>query len=151
MRSPEELIEKIAGKDLRTVQRKIKLCDLTESLLDLVDAKKIPETVAYHIAFLIPENQNILEDLFPAFGCPSESDAQYFKKMQDSNTFNVKTISDYLTTKTKTPKPFKFTEKECSDWFPSNYAGTADDKKKLIKTALELYFEKGRDWFGSKL
>lgn len=141
-KSPEELIEKITGKDLRTVQRKIKLCDLTDPLLDLVDAKKIPETVAYHIAFLIPEHQNILEDLLPAFGCPSETDAEYFKKMQESNTFNVKTVSDYLTAKTKAPKPFKLTEKECINWFPPNYMGTSEDKKQLIKAALELYFEK---------
>lgn len=139
--SAEERMEQITGKNIRTVQRTIKLCDLTDNLLTLIDDKKLPVSVGEKLSFLSVENQNIVEQLICEFGIPSNSDAEFFKMMQEKGNLSYTILAGYMNSKEVQPAPFKLTEKEIRDWFPSTYTGTETDKKNLIKKLLADYFE----------
>lgn len=142
----EEKMEQITGQDIRTVQRTIKLCDLTDNLLMMLDGedkkKKLPTSVGEKLSFLSVENQSIIEQIITEFGVPSLQDAEFFKSLQSSDEFSYSVIAGYMNTRESKPVAFKLTEKETKSWFPADYTGTADDKKKLIQELLEDYFGK---------
>lgn len=135
-KSAETLMEELSGQDIRSVQRTIKLCDLISPLLALVDARKLPTGVAYHLSFLSAESQSILYDLIKTYGTIKPEDAQYFRNLEESGNFNSETACIYMEFR-QPQKPFKLTEKEIRNWFPSTYDG---DKKALIKQLLDGYF-----------
>ncbi len=140
--SAEEQLEALSGKDIRTVQRTIKLCDLNEALQMMVDAKKLSATTAYHLAFLSEENQSVVEQLIMSCSMPSATDAEYFKKLQDQGfTFTLPALTAYMATRSEKTERFRLTEKEMKGWFPATYTGTNAEKKALIQQLLQNYFE----------
>ena len=140
VKSAEEQMEALTGKNIRTVQRIIKLVDLSPALLDLVDAKKIPVNVGYHLSFLTDKNQDAIYQLIEPCGIPTPDDAQYLHKMESDGELNAESAYIYLSTRRQKPPAFKLTEKETKDWFPPSYTGTTDDKKDLIRQLLDDYF-----------
>lgn len=144
--SAEEQLEALSGKDIRTVQRTIKLCDLNEALQMMVDAKKLSATTAYHLAFLSEENQSVVEQLIMSGSMPSAIDAEYFKKLQDRGfTFTLPALTAYMESRFEKKEKFKLTEKEMKGWFPATYTGTNAEKKALIQQLLQNYFETTND------
>lgn len=139
-KSVEEQMEELCGKDIRTIQRIIKLIKLTPALFDLVDTKKIPVNVGYHLSFLSDENQDAIYQLIESCGIPSPDDAQHLHKMEESGELNAESAYIYLSSRKQKPRAFKLTEKETRNWFPPSYTGTADDKKDLIRQLLDDYF-----------
>lgn len=140
--SAETQLEALSGKDIRTVQRIIKLCDLNDALQMMVDAKKLSATTAYHLAFLSEENQSVVEQLIASGSMPSAADAEYFKKLQEQGVaFTPPVLAAYMKTRSEKTERFKLTEKEIRGWFPATYTGTNAEKKALIQQLLQNYFE----------
>lgn len=140
-KSAEEQMEALSGKNIRTVQRIIKLVDLSPFLLDLVDTKKMPVNVGYHLSFLSDKNQDAIYQLIEPCGIPSPEDAQHLHKMEEAGELNAESAYIYLSSRKQKPQAFKLTEKETKDWFPPSYTGTAEDKKDLIRQLLDDYFD----------
>ena len=140
-KSAEEQMEALSGKNIRTVQRIIKLVDLSPSLLDLVDTKKMPVNVGYHLSFLSDKNQDAIYQLIESCSIPTPDDAQHLHKMEEDGELNAESAYIYLSTRRQKPQVFRLTEKETKDWFPPSYTGTADDKKDLIRQLLDDYFD----------
>lgn len=137
-KSAEELMEELSGQDIRSVQRTIKLCELIDPLLNLIDTKKLPIGVAYNLSFLSASDQTIIYNLIESYGSLRPEDAQYFRKLSESQNLTPETASIYMDSRIEKTKPFRLTEKETKEWFPAGFTG---DKKSLIKKLLDDYFQ----------
>ena len=86
--------EKVAGgtgDSARTVQRFIRLTQLEQPLLDMVDEKKIAMNPAVELSYLKPDEQKqLLEAIDLEQSTPSLSQAQRMKKIQPGRAANLR-------------------------------------------------------------
>lgn len=138
--SAEEVLEKLSGQTIRNVQRYIKLCDLNDNLLSLVDDGKIPvATTAYEMSFLSTEQQKLLEQVINEIGVPTHEEIKYIRKIGMNNDLSFDNIKAYIISNKGNKKNSTLFEKEIISFFPKNFKG---DKSALIKKLITNYFEK---------
>ena len=134
--------EKVAdgtGDSARTVQRFIRLTQLEQPLLDMVDEKKIAMNPAVELSYLKPnEQKQLLEAIDLEQSTPSLSQAQRMKKFSQEGRLTFDVMDAILSEEKKPPKThITLTSDKISKYFPKSF--TPEQMEKTIIKLLEKW------------
>jgi len=116
-----DLVAENLDDSARTVQRYIRLTELSPQLQQMVDDKKIAVTPAVELSYLKPEEQALLVDTIESEqATPSLSQAQRIKKLSQEGKLNEDTILDVMTEKKK-PESLTISGDKLRKYFPRSY------------------------------
>lgn len=138
----EARLEALSGQSIRTVQRFIHLCSLSEECLDMLDNKELSFAVAYRMADLSESGQEIVSELIKSGQKITPEDADAFLQMEKEGSFSAMSALKYLSGK-KQPNRLKFTAaqvKRLDAMFPETYEGGPEEKEQLIEQLLAEHF-----------
>lgn len=134
--------EKVAdgtGDSARTVQRFIRLTQLEQPLLDMVDEKKIAMNPAVELSYLKPnEQKQLLEAIDLEQSTPSLSQAQRMKKFSQEGRLTFDVMDAILSEEKKPPEThITLTSDKISKYFPKSF--TPEQMEKTIIKLLEKW------------
>lgn len=134
--------EKVAdgtGDSARTVQRFIRLTQLEQPLLDMVDDKKIAMNPAVELSYLKPDEQKqLLEAIDLEQSTPSLSQAQRMKKYSQEGRLTFDVMDAILSEEKKPPEThITLTSDKISKYFPKSF--TPEQMEKTIIKLLEKW------------
>ena len=98
MSGPEtdEIIAKEMGMSTMKLNRLMKLSEATRSICDLVDEGRLPTSVAYNIAFLMPKHQDTVADLIGINVRVNNEKTGILKKVASTESLTEQKIRDVL-------------------------------------------------------
>lgn len=149
LRSDEKIAEE-TEESARTVQRYIRLTELSPELQQMVDEKKIAMTPAVEISYLKPEEQKLLvETIESEQATPSLSQAKRMKQMSREGTLTDDTMLSVMSEQKKPEKneivlPYDALAK----FFPKNY--TPHQMERMIYKLLENWQKKKQRQHGER-
>lgn len=123
-----------AGESVKQLQRFIRLTELIQPLMDMVDERKIAFNPAVELSYLKPEEQLELMDAMDSEqATPSLSQAQRLKKFSQEGRLSIDVMRAIMSEEKKTveDRSVTFDEKELDEMFPKNFP--RDKRKPLIK------------------
>ena len=134
--------EKVAGgtgDSARTVQRFIRLTQLEQPLLDMVDEKKIAMNPAVELSYLKPnEQKQLLEAIDLEQATPSLSQAQRMKKFSQEGRLTFDVMDAILIEEKKLPQThIMLTSEKIGKYFPKSF--TPEQMEKTIIKLLEKW------------
>ena len=92
-----DIVGKENGESGRQVQRYIRLTELDENILNLVDEGKIAFSPAVEISYLDKEEQNVLLECMKQYqATPSQSQAIYLKKLSQEGNLTTDKIEEVM-------------------------------------------------------
>ena len=143
-----EQIAKDAGTSKDTVKRYIRLTNLIQPILDMVDEERIAFTPAVEISYLQPEEQNMLLSEMEYNDCtPNLSQAQRLKALSMQGLFTKEQLSAIMSEEKANQKErVKIPADRIRKYFPKDYT-TAQIEETIVKLC-EAYHRKrlrGRD------
>lgn len=101
-----DMIGKDNGESGRQVQRYIRLTELIQELLDMVDIGKISFSPAVEISYLTKEEQNLLYCYIQKYDAtPSQSQAIYLKKLSQEGKLTTNKIEEIMSAEKPNQKP----------------------------------------------
>ena len=130
-----DLLAQAADESSRTIQRYIRLTELSPELQQMVDEKKIALTPAVEISYLKPEEQALLvETIESEQATPSLSQAQRMRKLSKLGGLNEDTMLA-LMTEDKKPEKYNLTISgdKLQKYFPRSYT-----PRQMEETILKL-------------
>ena len=130
-----ELLAENSDDSARTIQRYIRLTELTPELQQMVDEKKIGMTPAVEISYLKPEEQQMLLTAIDSEqATPSLSQAQRMKKLSRDGKLNDDTMLDIMMEQKK-PEGYNvvLSADKLRKYFPRSYT-----PQKMEETILKL-------------
>ena len=130
-----EIVAEGSEDSARTIQRYIRLTELSPELQRMVDDKKIAMTPAVEISYLKPEEQALLvETIESEQATPSLSQAQRMKKMSQEGKLTEDTMLSVMSEQKK-PEVDRivFTGDTLRKYFPKSYT-----PKKMEETIINL-------------
>ena len=130
-----DLLAQAADESSRTIQRYIRLTELSPELQQMVDEKKIALTPAVEISYLKPEEQALLvETIESEQATPSLSQAQRMRKLSRLGGLNEDTMLA-LMTEDKKPEKYNLTISgdKLQKYFPRSYT-----PRQMEETILKL-------------
>ena len=130
-----ELLAENSDDSARTIQRYIRLTELTPELQQMVDEKKIGMTPAVEISYLKPEEQQMLLTAIDSEqATPSLSQAQRMKKLSRDGKLNDDTMLDIMMEQKK-PEGYNvvLSADKLRKYFPRSYT-----PQKIEETILKL-------------
>ena len=139
-------MSKETGENAKKIQRYIWLARLSDDLLELVDAKKLPMAQAIDISFLeIKEQQWVLDAINDLHVTPSMEQSAEIKNLSQKQSLEERVVRQILSPKAVKPKPRQVTFKaeRLNDYFPDNYS--EDEIEDIIITLLEEWKRKGEE------
>ena len=92
----DELIAREMGMSTMKLNRLMKLSEATKQICDLVDEGKLPTSVAYNIAFLLPKHQDTVADLIGINVKVNNENTGLLKKVAASESLTEQKIRDVL-------------------------------------------------------
>jgi len=149
LRSDEKIAEE-TEESARTVQRYIRLTELSPELQQMVDEKKIAMTPAVEISYLKPEEQKLLvETIESEQATPSLSQAKRMKQMSREGKLTDDTMLSVMSEQKKSEKneivlPYDALTK----FFPKNY--TPHQMERMIYKLLENWQKKKQRQHGER-
>lgn len=137
-----EILADQAGESRNQIQRYIRLTELTPTILEMVDDKRIAFNPAVELSYLAEEEQNALYETMQSEDCtPSLSQAQRMKKLSQDGRLNVDVIFSILTEEKPNQKEKMTIRRERIDrFFPRDF--TEKQKEDLIVQLLESWYKK---------
>lgn len=140
-KSSEVLAEQV-GESRNQIFRYIRLTELTPSILEMVDDKRIAFNPAVEISYLAEEEQHALYETMQSEDCtPSLAQAQRMKKLSQDGRLNVDVIFSILTEEKPNQKEKMTIRRERIDrFFPRDF--TEKQKEDLIVQLLESWYKK---------
>ena len=143
-----EQIAKDAGTSKDTVKRYIRLTNLIQPILDMVDEERIAFTPAVEISYLQPEEQNMLLSEMEYNDCtPNLSQAQRLKALSMQGLFTKEQLSAIMSEEKANQKErVKIPVDRIRKYFPQSYT-TVQIEETIVKLC-EAYHRKrlrGRD------
>ncbi len=137
-----DVIGRDVGESGRQIQRYIRLTELTPSILEMVDDKRIAFNPAVEISYLAEEEQHALYETMQSEDCtPSLAQAQRMKKLSQDGRLNVDVIFSILTEEKPNQKEKMTIRRERIDrFFPRDF--TEKQKEDLIVQLLESWYKK---------
>ncbi|WP_449267221.1 ParB/RepB/Spo0J family partition protein [Gordoniibacillus kamchatkensis] len=137
-----DIIGREVGESGRQIQRYIRLTELTPSILEMVDDKRIAFNPAVEISYLAEEEQHALYETMQSEDCtPSLAQAQRMKKLSQDGRLNVDVIFSILTEEKPNQKEKMIIRRERIDrFFPKDF--TEKQKEDLIVQLLESWYKK---------
>ena len=130
-----DIVAESSEDSARTIQRYIRLNELTPPLQQMVDDKKIALTPAVELSYLKPEEQAIVvETIESEQATPSLSQAQRMKKLSQSGKLNDDAVLSIMS-EDKKPEVDKivFTSDTLRKYFPKSYT-----PKQMTDTIIKL-------------
>ena len=101
-----DMIGKDNGESGRQVQRYIRLTELIQELLDMVDIGKISFSPAVEISYLTKEEQNLLYCYIQKYDAtPSQSQAIYLKKLSQEGKLTTNNLEEIMSAEKPNQKP----------------------------------------------
>ncbi|MBQ2277369.1 MAG: ParB/RepB/Spo0J family partition protein [Clostridia bacterium] len=149
LRSDEKIAEE-TEESARTVQRYIRLTELSPELQQMVDEKRIAMTPAVEISYLKPEEQKLLvETIESEQATPSLSQAKRMKQMSREGKLTDDTMLSVMSEQKKPEKneivlPYDVLAK----FFPKNY--TPHQMERMIYKLLENWQKKKQRQHGER-
>ena len=127
------------GESVKQVQRFIRLTQLEQPLLDMVDEKKIAMNPAVELSYLKPnEQKQLLEAIDLEQATPSLSQAQRMKKFSQEGRLNFDVMDAILSEEKKPPEThITLTSDKISKYFPKSF--TPEQMEKTIIKLLERW------------
>ena len=118
-----ELLAENSDDSARTIQRYIRLTELSPELQQMVDEKKIALSPAYQLAALTPKEQGLLlETIGSEQTTPSLSQAQRMKKLSQSGELNEDTMLSIMMEQKKPEKnDITLSGEKLRKYFPRSY------------------------------
>ena len=92
----DEIIAKEMGMSTMKLNRLMKLSEATRSICDLVDEGRLPTSVAYNIAFLLPKHQDTVADLIGINVRVNNENTGILKKVASTESLTEQKIRDVL-------------------------------------------------------
>lgn len=138
----DKLIEEITGQSLRTVQRYIRLNNLSDSLLDALDGKKLSFNAAYLASGLDEEKQSIVLRLIQN---DIKVTANSIEEIANEPDSTFESVLQKLEKPPERPSMLSFKKKDIdaiNACFPDDFEGSAEDKLLLIEVLLKEHFHK---------
>ncbi|WP_429847922.1 ParB/RepB/Spo0J family partition protein [Brevibacillus panacihumi] len=137
-----EILADQAGESRNQIQRYIRLTELTPTILEMVDDKRIAFNPAVELSYLAEEEQNALYETMQSEDCtPSLAQAQRMKKLSQDGRLNVDVIFSILTEEKPNQKEKMTIRRERVDrFFPRDF--TEKQKEDLIVQLLESWYKK---------
>lgn len=141
LRSDEKLADSV-GDSARNIQRFIRLTDLINPLLDMVDAKNIAFNPAVELSFLKPEEQHQLLDVIDMEqATPSLSQAQRLKKFSQDGKLTFDVMAAIMSEEKKGEiEKVTLTGDKLKKYFPKTY--TPQQMEETIIKLLETWSRK---------
>jgi len=106
----ETSVAKVAmrcGVDRNQIQRFIRLTELIQPLLDMVDAKKLPLNTGVELSYLSSDNQQIVHEVMAEHKRkPSIEQAKQLRELQNTDSLQPRTVAELL----ETVAPDRFTD-----------------------------------------
>lgn len=125
-----------AGESGRTVQRYIRLAELTEELLGYVDENKLPMVAGEKLSYLKEEEQGWVEGAIGNSGVfPSKVQAEQMKALSDSGELTEGSVYAILVKKEDGNVGVTISAKKIRNYFPPAY--TKEQIEEVIYTLLE--------------
>ncbi len=135
-----DLVGEAAGDSGRTVQRYIRLAELSQELLDYVDAGKIPMVVGEKLSFLDMEGQAwVVNAIADCSTFPSKSQAEQIKALYESGELTDGKVYAVLVKKENSGIGVTISAKKIKDYFPPAY--TKEQIEEVIYTLLKEWKE----------
>ena len=137
-----ELLAESSDDSARTIQRYIRLTELTPELQQIVDEKKIGMTPAVEISYLKPEEQQMLLTAIDSEqATPSLSQAQRMKKLSRDGKLNDDTMLDIMMEQKK-PEGYNvvLSADKLRKYFPRSY--TPQRMEETILKLLDAWLRK---------
>ena len=120
--SRKELSEQ-TGESAVQIQRYIRLTSLIESLLDMVDNKKIPLNAAVELSYISKNGQETIAEYMTKLSkYPSIKQASELRKAAQETELNVGVISDIMQPKNVSKAKITLTESKLRKYFPKEYS-----------------------------
>lgn len=137
-----EILGEQVGESRNQIQRFIRLTELTPSILEMVDDKRIAFNPAVELSYLAEKEQQALFDTMQAEDCtPSLAQAQRMKKLSQDGRLNVDVIFSILTEEKPNQKEQMKIQRERIDrFFPRDFS--EKQKEDLIVQLLEGWYKK---------
>ena len=129
-----DILAENAPDSRNQIQRFIRLTELIQPLMDMVDERKIAFNPAVELSYLKPEEQLELMDAMDSEqATPSLSQAQRLKKFSQEGRLSIDVMRAIMSEEKKTveDRSVTFDEKELDEMFPKNFP--RDKRKPLIK------------------
>lgn len=140
----DELLGQQVGESKDTIRRYIRLTELIQPILDMVDDGKIAMRPAVELSYLSKEEQVVLHDTMELEVCtPSHTQAIKMRKFSEEGRLNEDVIFSILSEEKGNQKEqFRMPRERISKYFsPGTSAKTMED---TIVKALELYRKRER-------
>ena len=132
-----EMIASSLGITGRTVQRYIRLTELIEELLQLIDGKKIAFLIGVELSYLDKTTQKWIYDYLNEGIMISSEQIAELKKRQEEGSLTQATVSAVLMKRPvlKVKRNITINEKKLNSYFPGNYS--REDMENVIYKLLE--------------
>ena len=119
-----DILGKDVGESGRTIQRYIRLTELVNPILDLVDNKRIAFSPAVELSYLTKEEQAELWDIMQQEDCmPSLSQAVRMKKLSQEVKLTPKVIYEVMSEEKANQKPqVRICTERLEKYFPNGYS-----------------------------
>ncbi|MBD5456264.1 MAG: ParB/RepB/Spo0J family partition protein [Lachnospiraceae bacterium] len=125
-----------AGESGRTVQRYIRLAELTEELLGYVDENKLPMVAGEKLSYLKEEEQGWVEGAIGNSGVfPSKAQAEQMKALSEAGELTEGNVYAVLVKKEDGNVGVMISAKKIRNYFPPAY--TKEQIEEVIYTLLE--------------
>lgn len=132
-----------SGDGYKTVQRYIRLNNLTPDLMQMVDDGKLKTTPAVELSYLTPEEQEDFLSYMEEEGCtPSLSQAQKLKAASKESVLTQEKIHEIMSARTPSVKArephLTIAVSKVERYFPKGF--TSDQMQDMIVKLLENYY-----------
>lgn len=137
-----EILGEQVGESRNQIQRYIRLTELIQPILEMVDEKQIAFNPAVEISYLPEHEQQDLYTTMQSEDCtPSLSQAQRMKKLSQDGRLNMDVIFSILTEEKPNQKEkFNIKRERIDRFFPKSF--TEKQKEDLIVQLLESWYKK---------
>jgi ParB family chromosome partitioning protein len=138
-----EIITEQTGESRNQIFRLLRLCELTEILLNKVDARELAFNPAVELSYLSFGEQRAVSDAMEKYGVkPSLSQSVRFKKMKQAGTLTAEVIDAVLSEEKKPSNKMPSGGTHYRKFFPPEYS-----PKQIEAVIVGLL----RDWRASKV
>ena len=139
-RSDERLSEK-SGDSARQIQRYIRLTELIDPLLDMVDNKKLPINSAVELSYLGSKFQSdVAKAIERDETAPSIEQAARIRRLSDSKMLSAKAIDRIMREERRKKRSFTLKEDMLNQYFPEEF--TVEQIREVLVKLLEHWARK---------
>lgn len=125
-----DIIAEYSNDSRNQIQRYIRLTNLSEPLLKMVDEKQIPFNAAVEVSYLSAEQQTDLMDIMEKEQCPpSISQAQKMKKLSAENKLTYDVMDVIMSDQKEPPIKIVLKEDKLRKYFPKGYSAAQIEQK----------------------